>query len=228
MMSEHSDGETSPTKNPIETSHHNNERLVFFSDGVFAITITLLVLEIKIPEIAENLVATELPKELLHLVPKIFSHIISFIVLGLYWIGHHNMFIHIKLHDHVLLWLNILFLMCIASLPFPTGLLGHYPDQQIAIVAYAGTLVLTGITLDLIWWYATTHNLVDGETNPGFIAFVHRYIRLAPLLYLLSIAVSFFSLAFSKFLFIVVIASYIFPNPLHRRHYKQLSRRFNE
>jgi uncharacterized membrane protein len=224
-MSEESTGEKLATEKPVH-AFHNNDRLTFFSDGVFAITITLLVLEIKVPEIAENLVATELTKELGHLVPKIFSHIVSFIVLGIYWIGHHNMFMHIKRHDHVMLWLNTLFLMCIASVPFPTALIGHYPNQQISVVAYAGTLVITGVVLQLIWWYATTHRLIDENTDPAFIGFVHRYIRIAPLLYGLSILVSFFNLALAKFIFVIVVVYHIVPKSFQRTHYKQLVRRF--
>ena len=209
-------------------SFHSNERLTFLSDGIFAITITLLVLDIKVPEISENLVATELQKELLHLAPNILSYIISFIVLGIYWIAHHNMFMYIKHHDHVMLWLNTLFMMCVASVPFPTALLSRYPNQQISVVAYAGILALTGIVLNLIWWYATTHRQVDETVEPAFIAFVHRYIRIAPLVYLISIGVSFFSLAIAKFLFVVVAVFYIVPKSYHRQHYQQLSRRFNQ
>ncbi|MBW4578372.1 MAG: DUF1211 domain-containing protein [Tildeniella nuda ZEHNDER 1965/U140] len=225
-MSDETRSELVNEKLPVAS--HNNERLTMFSDGVFAITITLLVLEIKVPDIAANLVATELPKELLHLVPKFIGHILSFIVLGLYWIAHHNMFIHIKRHDHVLLWLNTLFLLCVASIPFPTGLLGHYPDQQVSVIAYAGTLFLTGVFLNVIWWYATTHQLVDDTLEPQFIAFVHRYIRVAPALYLVSIAVSFLSLPLAKILFVAVAIVYIIPNPYHRKYYKQLARRFEQ
>lgn len=208
---------------------HNNERMKLFSDAVFAIAITLLVLEIKVPEIADNLVATELPRELGHLIPKILSNIISFIILGIYWIAHHNIFMHIIRHDHIMLWLNTLFLMCIASLPFPTALLGHYPNQQISVVIYAGTLLITGIVLDLLWGYATTNRLIDDETNTAyFIAFVHRYNRIAPALYLLSIVISFFSLTLAKFIFFVVAVIYIVPNTLYRSHYRQLAKRFDE
>lgn len=228
-MYEESQKETPPTDDKATVAaHHNNDRLKLFSDGVFAIAITILVLEIKIPEIAENLVATELPKELWHLVPKILSNIISFIILGIYWIAHHNIFMHIIRHDHIMLWLNTLFLMCIASLPFPTGLLGHYPNQQISVAIYAGTLLVTGIVLDILWWYATTHRLVDDEIDANFIAFVHRYNRIAPALYLLSIVISFLSLTLAKFIFIVVAVIYIVPNTLYRSHYRQLARRFDE
>ncbi len=227
-MSEGSTDGTPKSKKPTY-SFHGNERLTALSDGIFAITITLLVLEIKVPEIAENLVATELPRELMDLVPKIFSHFISFIVLGIYWIAHHNIFMHIKRHNHVMLWLNNLFMMCIASVPFPTALISQYPNQQISLVAYSGTLVVTGVVLNLIWWYAITHRLVDEETtDKAFIAFVYFYNRIGPLLYLLSIGVSFFSIAIAKFVIVVVAVIYIVPNPLYRQHYKQLARRFNQ
>ncbi|MDJ0687487.1 MAG: TMEM175 family protein [Xenococcaceae cyanobacterium MO_188.B32] len=216
------------TKEKEASAAHGNERLFAFSDGVFAITITLLVLEIKVPEIAEELVATELPQALLHLVPEFVSHIISFFVLGVFWVAHHNMFGHIKKHDHVLLWLNIIFLLCVASIPFPTGLLGKYPNEQITVAIYAGMWAITAVVLELLWWYATTHGMVDQDTDPDFITFVHRHIRKAPIFYLISIGVSFFSLTISKFIFIAVAIFYILPNPLERKHYKTLARRFNQ
>lgn len=209
----------------LRLSHHENERIVIFSDGIFAITITLLILEVKVPEIADHLVATELPKELLHLIPKIVGHVVSFLVLGIYWTAHHYLFTYIKRHDHVLLWLNTTFMLCVALIPFPTGLISQYPEQQIAVVIYASTLVVIGIMLDLLWWYASTHHLIEDETDAAFIALVHRHIRIAPLLYFVSIAFSFFSLTISKIIFVIVGAFYIFPNRGIQQHYKELARR---
>lgn len=206
---------------------HSNERLMAFSDGVFAITITLLVLEVKVPELVSTAHAA-LPDELWHLVPKILSHLISFIVLGMYWVAHHNMFAHIKRHDHVLLWLNILFLLCTASIPFPTGLLSEYPDEQISIILYALILALTGIVMLLIWWYANTHYLVEESIDPEFVNFVFRYVRIAPISYIFAILGSFFSLTISKFIFVAVIVFYIVPKKFHRHHYRQLSQRFDQ
>jgi uncharacterized membrane protein len=206
---------------------HGNDRLTFFSDGIFAITITLLILEVKVPEIPMEQVAAKLPDALVHLLPMIMGYIISFVVLGIYWIAHHNMFMHIKHHDHVLLWLNTLFMLFIASVPFPTALLSHYPDQQISVVAYAGVLTAIGIMLNIIWWYATTHHLVD-EMEPEFINFVYRYIRIAPIAYFGIIWLSFLSLTVAKFALVAVAVFYIIPKRYHRKHYKQLDRRFNE
>jgi uncharacterized membrane protein len=222
--------ETPPTspKQSILFAVHGNERLSAFSDGVFAITITLLVLEIKVPEIPHELVASELIPALKHLAPFMMSHVISFFVLGIFWVAHHNMFAHIKKHDHILLWLNLLFLLCVASIPFPTGLLGTYPNQAISVMIYSAILAITGASLDVIWWYATTYNLVDEETDADFVSFVHRHIWKAPIFYGLAFLISFLNLALAKLILVGVTIFYIIPNALERKHYKHLGRRFNQ
>ncbi|NJR50617.1 MAG: DUF1211 domain-containing protein [Leptolyngbyaceae cyanobacterium CSU_1_3] len=216
---------------PKPKAPHSNDRLSFFSDGVFAITITLLVIEIKVPElkeVAKDQITPALFKELAHLMPSIWGCVISFVILGLYWIAHHNMFMSIKHHNHTLLWLNTFFLMCIASVPFTTGLISHYPDQQISVVAYAAVLTLTGIFLNIIWWYSSTHYLLEEGIEPEFVTFVHRYIRIAPIVYALSIFASFISVSLAELMLIAVSIYYIIPKRYHRKHYKQLERRFNQ
>jgi uncharacterized membrane protein len=193
-----------------------NERIIALSDGVFAIVITLLVLELRVPEVANS----ELSDVLVETIPKILSHVISFVVLGIYWIGHHNMFMHIKRHDRVLLWLNILFLLFVASMPFPTGLIVQYFDQQVAIVMYAGLLVAAGLSLDLIWWYVTRkRRLVDEDMKQSFVTHTHRRILAAPLLYMIAIVVSFFSVALAYVTIIAAIVYYILPLPYDRIHH---------
>ncbi len=198
-----------------------NERINTLSDGVFAIVITLLVLEISVPRVPPG----ELDHALREMVPEILSHIFSFVVLGIYWVGHHNLFLHIKRHDRVLIWLNILFLMFVASMPFPTGLIIQYSNQQTAVVVYAGVLVLAGISLDLIWWYASrNHRLVEPDLDSDLIAFVHRRILMAPMIYLLSIGVSFISPAAARLVAMIVALIYIVPNPLDHYHHRELGR----
>lgn len=197
-----------------------NERIGAFSDGVFAIAITLLVLSLEVPN---HVPPGGLVKLLPDMAPKLIGHVVSFAVLGIYWIGHHNMFLHIKRHDRVLLWLNTLFLLFVASMPFTTGLMAAYGDDQFAVIAYAGTLALAGLSLDLIWLYATRdRRLVDPGIDPDLVAFVHRRVLMAPAIYLLAIGVSFLSLVVPKLLFAVVVIVYIVPSPLDTYHHKQL------
>lgn len=89
----------------------------------------MLVLDIRVPEIPERLVVEQLPQRLYELRPKYLSYVLSFVVILMYWMAHHSTFRAIRCYDRVLIWLNSLFLMCIAFLPFPTSLLGEYGDH---------------------------------------------------------------------------------------------------
>ena len=205
----------------IPSGAPGNERISTLTDGVFAIAITLLVLELAVPE--------ELPEGGMwayfsHLFPEFVSTLVAFVVLGVYWVGHHNMFKHIKRHDRVLMWLNILFLLFIAMMPFFAGLVGHYSENSLALASYAGWLMLTGLVLDLIWWYASKNKrLVDANIDPDLVFFVHRRVLIAPVLYLFSIGLAFINPLITKLIFVAVIVIYVVPTPLDRVHHRQLS-----
>lgn len=179
---------------------------------------TLLVLQISVPEIPQALVAIELPRKLLSLWPaKLLSYAVSFVLIGIYWVTHHITFHHIKRSDPVLLWLNIFFLMCVSFIPFPTSLIGQYPGQQLPVIIYSSTLAVTGVVSQLLWWYATSeHRLVDSDINPRVVSLITKR-NLAPvLIYLLSIGISFFSVDLSTALLFVVPVLYILPSPINR------------
>src|SRR3989475_1335745 len=189
-------------------------RLQAFSDGVFAVAITLLVLNLQVPQIAS---ASELVPRLGALWPKLLSYALSFVLVGIYWVAHHNAFHYIQRSDRNLLWLNILLLMCIVFIPFPTALLGQYPEQRVSVIIYAGTLVLTGLVLQLLWWYATSGcRLVDRTIDPRLVQRATRRNLTAPLLYLLAIGISLFSIPASFVLFMLVPVYYILPGRIDR------------
>lgn len=170
------------------------ERIVFFSDAVFAIAITLLVLNIEVPNIPAPLVAQELPARLLGLWPKYLSYVISFLVILSFWVAHHSIYGAIRRYDRNLIWLNSLFLMCVAFLPFTSALFGEYTDQQLVVVIYAASLGITRLLLTSVWWYASSeHRLVDDDLDPS-VAMGLRIRGLAKaLVFFLSIGISFFS-----------------------------------
>jgi TMEM175 potassium channel family protein len=195
----------------------NTNRIEAFSDGVFAVAITLLVLNLQVPEVAASVVSRELVAKLLELWPKLLIYVLSFVIVGIYWVAHHNSFHYIQRSDRTLLWLNILLLMCIVFIPFPTALVGEYPQQRVSIVIYGGTLVITGLVLQLLWWYATSENrLVDREIDPQLVQRATRRNLTAPLIYLLAIGVSFLSVQISLIIFILVPVYYIFPGRIDR------------
>jgi uncharacterized membrane protein len=171
------------------------DRIVNFSDAVFAIVITLLVLDIRVPNIPEGLVSQELPGRILALGPKFLSYVISFLVIAIYWQVHHRVFRPIRRYDRTLLWLNFLFLMAISFLPFPTSLLGEYSEEQLSVVIYASNAAIASLLLVSISWYAAAeHRLVSPDLVDDEAERQQRVQGLAvPVVFLLSIGISFFS-----------------------------------
>ncbi len=129
-------------------------RLEAFSDGVLAIAITLLVLEIKIP----SRQAGDLGQALLHQWPAYLAYLVSFLTIGIIWVNHHAMFTHIGRADRPLHFLNLGLLMSIAFIPFPTAVVAEFVershDQRPAAVLYGATLTLAAIFFNALWQYA--------------------------------------------------------------------------
>ncbi len=130
-------------------------RIMSFSDGIFAVAITLLILNIDIPAIPKDQVSRELGPALRGLAPHFRSFVISFLVIGVYWMAHHGVFRHIRRSDRTFLWANLLFMMSIVLLPFSTNLLSAYGEDRLAVMFYAGNLTMTGSLMALMWWYAS-------------------------------------------------------------------------
>jgi uncharacterized membrane protein len=151
------------------------ERLIFFTDAVFAIAITILVLELHPPERVGPDVARALAAGMVRLIPKLMSYAISFWIIGLYWFVHHRMFRHIRRWDDGLIWLNFHLLFWIAFLPFPVALMGSFGDQRFAVVFYAATLGMTGLAQVLLWRHASRGGRL---LDPGFDPALARYIAL--------------------------------------------------
>jgi uncharacterized membrane protein len=173
--------------------HANTIRLEAFSDGVFAIAITLLVLEIGVPHVGAH---ESLPDALRHLWPSYFGYAVSFLTIGVMWVNHHAMFKDIDRQDHTLLILNLLLLMCISFLPFPTALVAAYmrdSDHQFAAaVTWGVTLIFIAIAFDALWLYASTgRRLIDPHVSDARLRSRTRRYLPGPLFYAVAIALAF-------------------------------------
>jgi uncharacterized membrane protein len=169
------------------------ERIVFFSDAVMAIAITLLAIDLRVPEIAASVAAAELPRALGDLRPRFMSFLISFFVIGIYWMSHHRYFRFIQRYDGGLIALNLLFLLFIVLMPFVASLFGQYYYLPLGMSVYAAAVAATGLSIAALWWYASHHHrLIDEHLDEQFIR--ARSIALAvPLLFLVSIPFTFVS-----------------------------------
>ena len=184
----------------------DRDRIVNLSDGVFAIAITLLVLDIKAPDIPQNMVSSQLPGALLSLWPKYLSYVLSFVGISAFWLIHHSIFRPIRSYDRILLYLNFLFLMVVAFLPFPTSLLGEYGDRQLPVAIYAATLAVGRLLLTALHWHSTRNDrLLDEPQDPATVRFFLKRGLTIPVIFLLSIAISFFSVSVAIFTWLVML-----------------------
>ncbi len=204
---------------PIPTGDRGlgTQRLEAFSDGVFAIVITLLVLDLKVPELAPQLVHQELPRQLLALWPKLLSYVVSFVVVGVYWVGHHNMFHDIRRADRTLLWLNNLFLLCVACMPFPAALLGRYPQSRLSVFLYGATLIIIGLVFCAVWRYAASGDHLMDHVSDRRVAQVTRRILMGPAISAAAVGASFAWPTVSYILYALTAAVYVLPGPVDQQ-----------
>jgi uncharacterized membrane protein len=143
------------------------ERMILFSDAVFAIAITLLALEIKIPEIDRDLVTERaLVEALAHLIPRFIGFLVSFFIIGLYWTVHHRLFGFVTRYTQKLLWLNLIFLLAVTLMPFSTAFYSEYVllFLKSPIIVYVSNICFLGIMNFILWKYISNprRNLTEG------------------------------------------------------------------
>ena len=144
----------------------STSRTEAFSDGIFAIAATLLVLELKVPQVEPG----GLADALLESWPSYATYVVSFLTIGIIWVNHHAVLDRIREVNRPLLFMNLMFLMAVAAIPFPTALLGDYlqagHDERLAAAVYGGTMSLMGVTFGAIWAYAVLSDDLPCESRP--------------------------------------------------------------
>jgi uncharacterized membrane protein len=163
---------------------HDPARVLALSDGVFAIAITLLVLEIHLPELAPG---ETLADALTQVWPSMSAFLISFIVIAIAWAGHRDLFALIRRTDRYLVWLNVLYLLPICILPFGAALMSRYDRDPAALSIYGLLLLLVALTRLSVWLYATSRPHLLFER-------VSRRTRIAGVL-IVTVAAAFYALA---------------------------------
>lgn len=169
-------------------------RIEAFSDGVFAIAITLLILEIRLPIQAEG-THTSIAASLLAIWPSYFAYVFSFVTVGIYWVNHHYIFKIYQKTNHVFNLLNVFFLMCISFLPFPTEVLGSHlldvSEQRTTIAFYVFGLLLPALSWSLMWFYGSSnYRLIDTNLSPRFVRYLTWQYRLSPVIYSIAFIIT--------------------------------------
>jgi uncharacterized membrane protein len=170
------------------------DRTLAISDGVFAFAITLLVLDLVVPSLSQGASSSDLWHALSNEFTNFFSYFLSFLIAGIWWNAHHRTFEHIRNSDSTLRWLNLLFLLWIALLPFFTKILDEYSKLPLGVILYAIDQAAAGIFLTLTWTYASNnHRLIDKNMNESTIRFVALHAEIATIFFIASIGISFIS-----------------------------------
>jgi uncharacterized membrane protein len=194
----------------------NKSRVEAFSDGVFAIAITLLVLTI-----AQPANYRELGAQLRSQWPSLAAFVVSFAVIGIMWLNHHSLFIHFARVDRGLFYLNMLLLLTITFLPYPTGVLGEalhkHESTQTAAMFYAVTMAINAWAWSALWLYASAKRRLLHESFPeeerGLATLL---FTIGAVLYTLAIAVAYWN-AYAFLVTQALFALYYAIDPLHRR-----------
>jgi len=176
------------------------ERLILFSDAVFAIAITLLIIEIKVPEVHENISDQVLLGELGHLIPKFVGFIVSFLLIGLYWSIHHRMFGFVTAYNGRLRFLNLLFLFFIVLMPFSTGFYSEYAGSElfrkqlkVPMTFYVLNFSSAGFVNYMMWRYITNpkHKLAEPQIDPLVAKLAKSRALMVPIIFLAMLPVAY-------------------------------------
>ena len=177
-----------PRQEGDEAADEGIGRILALSDGVFAIALTLLILDIVLPVKTND---DNLEQALLHIWPRYLAYVLSFLVIARFWVIHHQTFRLIVRDNATLVWLNFLLLFFIAFLPFPTAVIGAHEGSAAAAVLYAVAVCLTGASSAAYLWYATGRaNLIRPDVGRGQIRAMRARSMSGPVLFALSVPVA--------------------------------------
>jgi len=192
----------------------SKSRVEAFSDGVFAIAITLLVLEIRVPNLLQATTTAEAAK-LLAQWPQYVAYAMSFLIIGVIWMNHHALFSHLRRIDRAIVILNLLILMAVSFIPFPTAILANYPTLPPSIVLYGGTLLLVVVLANVLWFTVLRHDYLNRATLSER-AIRHTSIRfvLGIVAYALATSIGYFFPRVGIALFLAIVVFYYLPGGL--------------
>lgn len=196
-------------------------RVEAFSDGVFAIAITLLVLDLKVPRAESLPVGVGLWEYLVGQWPVFLAYMVSFCTILIMWTSHHRLFNHIRRIDSTFMYINGLLLLFVSVVPFPTSLLAEHIQHEYAHTAaaiYSGNSICIAIMFNLLWRYAAhNHRLLSRNADPVFVKGVNRQYWFGPPLYFLAFVLAFVNVIASVAICFALAVFFAMTGILNRR-----------
>ena len=185
------------------------ERIAALSDGVFAVAMTLLVLDLRLPAAAGAQGDAALGRALLHLAPHLLVYLMSFATLGIFWVGQQTQLNHLARGDRDLAWIHLGFLFAVTLVPFSTRLIATFIVARVALLVYWANILLLGTLLFASWRYAARAGLVRADAPAGIGRAVERRIVIAQALYAAGAALCVVDTYFSLGAILLVQANYV-------------------
>jgi uncharacterized membrane protein len=191
-------------------------RVEAFSDGVFAIVVTLLVLDLKVPTVHDRGSAGELGRQLIDLVPKFFSWLISFMIVCKFWLNHHHLLSFARHATYGMVWLNSIFLMLQSFIPFPTALMGEYPMNSLAVTLFGVVMAINTLLFIALQSYIM-RNLIKPEMIDAQVPHLTLKSFVGVISYLLGAAATWFNLHLAFILYALTPLFFITPPRVQSR-----------
>lgn len=193
-------------------------RIEALSDGIFAIVMTLLILELHVPNLPPTAPNVEVTRALVALWPKFVSYLVAFVSLGVFWVGHHIMYHAIQGADRTLLWLNIAFFMFVSLVPFSTSVLNAFPRALIAPFLFGANLALVGWLLFFQWAYVGSQpGMLAAFVTTEYRATVKFRMLVVPIATTLTAFVCFWSAGISVAIYLLLLPLYMLPGKFERK-----------
>jgi uncharacterized membrane protein len=183
--------------------------LISFSDAIFAFSITFMALSIQFPSQTTHLTQSEIISKIFELRPQFEIYVVSFFVVGIYWISYHFVFNHIINSHSTRTWINLTFLFFITLISFTTSLLISFGNYSIIFILYSTVLTLAGALLSIIWIHAKGTNHIDNTLDNNTIMNITLETMFPPLLFVLSIPVFFINANIAHYFWLLIIPSKI-------------------
>jgi uncharacterized membrane protein len=187
-------------------------RIEALSDGIFAIVMTLLILELHVPNLPPTAPNVEVTPALIALWPKFVSYLVTFVSLGVFWIGHHMMYHAVRRVDRTLLWLNIFFFMFVSLLPFSTSVLNAFPQAFIAPFLFGANLAIIGWLLFFQWIYVNSQpDMLAPFVSAEYRSTVKFRMLVVPVVTTLTAIICFWSVGISLAIYLLLLPLYMLP-----------------
>lgn len=194
----------------MDTNQLKIERIISFSDALFAFSITFMAFSLPyspLPTFPSNVMESELIRRLSQLLlPNIIHFVGSFMIVGMYWVSYHRITKYLTHANLTFVWLNLLFLLFIALVAYFTALLTANPSHIVIVITFASIMTATGLVLSIMWWYATQNRkLVDKDMHHHLVRYVLFRTFASPLIFLISIGISFINIQAAQYFWGVIL-----------------------